>query len=172
MTKKYTIKNLADELHVSKTAIRKIMNESFREQFVESSGNTIQVSEEGANVIREHFQQSNKAKDAGNKAESSQKQEQKDSGNQAELVSVLKEQLANRNDELAEMRKMLSQSQELLLNTQNENRKLLALQMPETTPETIVPNVEETAPNKETEQKQEPETEAATKKKRWWQWMH
>lgn len=170
MTKKYTIKNLADELHVSKTAIRKIMDESFREQFVESSGNTIQVSEEGANAIREHFKQSTKTRDSGNKAESSQKQEQKDSGNQTELVSVLKEQLANRNDELAEMRKMLSQSQELLLNTQNENRKLLALQMPETKPETIVPNVEEPAPNKETKQEQEPETETKIKKKHWWQW--
>lgn len=165
MSKTYTIRELAEEVGVTKTAVRKLFSDSFRKQFLVGSGNPIQVSEEGANVIRKHFDRSTKVKDSGKFSENSQK----DSGNNDELVSVLKEQLANRNSELAEMRELLNRNQELLLNTQNENRKLLALQMPETKPETIVSDTSESAANKGSQQKQEPETKPETKKKHWWQ---
>ena len=165
MSKTYTIRELAEEVGVTKTAVRKLFSDSFRKQFLVGSGNPIQVSEDGANVIRKHFDRSTKVKDSGKFSESSQK----DSGNKDELVSVLKEQLANRNNELAEMRELLNRNQELLLNTQNENRKLLALQMPETKPETVVSDNDKAVINKGVEQEHEAETKPETEKKHWWQ---
>ena len=49
-----TIKQLADELGVSKTAVRKYMDEAFREQYTEiTNGNIIHINDEGCKIIAE-----------------------------------------------------------------------------------------------------------------------
>lgn len=46
---------------------------------------------------------------------------------QEETIKLLKEELKAKNDQLANMQKLMDQNQQLLLNTQAENKTLLAL---------------------------------------------
>lgn len=51
-----TIKQLADEIGVSKTAIRKYLTEEFRENYVETAANgVITISETGCGIISANF---------------------------------------------------------------------------------------------------------------------
>lgn len=52
-----TVKQLADHLHVSKTAIRKRFTEEFKSKYVEtSSDGSLRVTEEGCKLIEESLQ--------------------------------------------------------------------------------------------------------------------
>ena len=46
-----TIKELADELSVSKTAIRKHMDDKFRDTYTIKKGNKILIKDEGVEVV-------------------------------------------------------------------------------------------------------------------------
>lgn len=54
-TNRYTIKQLSDELGVTKPGIRKLMNSSFRKRYTTITGNRILINEVGAKIIRDHF---------------------------------------------------------------------------------------------------------------------
>lgn len=76
-TRRYTIRELADELHVTKPGIRKLMTDSFRKQYTETEGNRILINSAGARVIRKHFRRyknDNKSKTETKTKNSSQKQ--------------------------------------------------------------------------------------------------
>ena len=136
--KRYTIKQLADELGVTKPGVRKLMTANFRKQYTETVGNRILINVTGAKVIRKHFRNHSgnvfpetKTETNGNK----QKQTETVSDNgknavvsaQEETIKLLKEELKAKNDQLANMQKLMDQNQQLLLNTQAENKTLLAL---------------------------------------------
>ena len=53
--KRYTIKQLADELGVTKPGVRKLMTANFRKQYTETVGNRILINSAGAKAIRKHF---------------------------------------------------------------------------------------------------------------------
>lgn len=129
-TNRYTIKQLSDELGVTKPGIRKLMNSSFRKRYTTVTGNRILINEAGAKVIRDHFgNHKTETKD------SSQKQTQTVSSNdddkvlkaKNETIALLKAQLKAKDDQIANMQKLMDQNQQLLLNTQSENKHLLAL---------------------------------------------
>lgn len=187
-----TIKEIADELGVTKPAVRKLMDDSFRKQFVETTGNTIRINDDGLELIRKHFTGNKAETVSGKKPEtetgSSRKQSEtetkekeasfhRDSA-EKELIDVLKGELAQRNNELAEMRKLLDQNQQLLLNAQNENQRLLALQEPKSNDQGPATEGEYSEVQPKTPDRKQPETKPETnsnntetdqvKKKPWW----
>lgn len=136
--KRYTIKQLADELGVTKPGVRKLMTANFRKQYTETVGNRILINSAGAKVIRKHFRNNGDNVFSGTKTEtSSDKQKQTETVSdstknavvsaQEETIKLLKEELKAKNDQLANMQKLMDQNQQLLLNTQAENKTLLAL---------------------------------------------
>lgn len=177
-----TIKEIADELEVTKPAIRKLMDDGFRKQFVSVSRNTIQIDDKGLTLIRRHFNGNETKTVSAKKPEtetvSSQKQVETETGKtetsfhqisaEKELISVLKSELAQRNSELAEMRKLLDQNQQLLLNSQNENQKLLALQAPDSTAPSSTAEGEYSEVQPETGNRKRSETKARQQKRHWW----
>lgn len=187
--KRYTIKQLADELGVTKPGVRKLMTENFRKQYTETIGNRILINSTGAKKIRNHFRNNNDKSFLKTKTETNsnnQKQTQTVFDNsetpvvsaQEETIKLLKEELKAKNDQLANMQKLMDQNQQLLLNTQAENKTLLALT-----------HKNNDAPVKEAEYKetdktsQHPKNESTSKtksdqdiinnlnkKKKWWKW--
>lgn len=164
--KYYTIKQLSDELHVTKPGIRKLMTNSFRKRYTSVTGNRILINEAGAKIIREHFENSKSETNQKPKTEtinSNQKQSEtvSDSPSNAvlsakdETITLLKEQLKAKDDQIANMQKLMDQNQQLLLNTQSENKHLLALTHDESKKNS---NVQE-AEYKETDASKEAEKE-------------
>lgn len=136
--KRYTIKQLADELGVTKPGVRKLMTANFRKQYTEIVGNRILINSAGAKVIRKHFRNNSdnvfpETKTETNSNKQKQPETVSDSGKntvvsaQEETIKLLKEELKAKNDQLANMQKLMDQNQQLLLNTQAENKTLLAL---------------------------------------------
>ena len=156
-TNRYTIKQLSDELGVTKPGIRKLMNSSFRKRYTTVTGNRILINETGAEVIRDHF--SNHKTET---KDSSQKQTKTVSSNdddkvlkaKNETIDLLKAQLKAKDDQIANMQKLMDQNQQLLLNTQSENKHLLALTHDSKTDESQVQDGE----YKETETNRKQET--------------
>lgn len=107
-----TIKELADEFGVSKTAIRKKLTEEFRSKWVETSTangvQTLVITEEGINALKSMLQGGNQTANLG----ANQPQ------NGLQSVKFYEE-------EIRELRKLLDQSQQLLLNEQKKNQLLL-----------------------------------------------
>lgn len=147
-----TTKQLADEIGVSKSAVRKQLTEDFRAQYVHEVGNILQIDDEGVQIIRDHFG-SDTAGDENDEAHTHTAHERTRTPHSTrtntdenavwsdrnpadvELIQVLKDQLEQRNQEIerrsaemAEMQRLMDQSQQLLLSTQTENARLLALQ--------------------------------------------
>ena len=182
-SKQYTIKQLSDELGVTKPGLRKQMNDSFRKRYTTVTGNRILISEAGSKVLREHFENSKeetKEKPETETKNSNQKQAKtvSDESSNAvltakdETITLLKEQLKAKDDQIANMQKLMDQNQQLLLNTQSENKHLLALTH-DTRKNDIVQNGE--YKESEPENKQEkPETDNSNKSndnsdsKPWW----
>lgn len=187
--KRYTIKQLADELGVTKPGVRKLMTANFRKQYTETVGNRILINSAGAKVIRRHFRNNSDDVFLETKTETnSNKQKQTETVSdstknavvsaQEETIKLLKEELKAKNDQLANMQKLMDQNQQLLLNTQAENKTLLAL-----THKNDDEPVKE-AEYKETNQApQYPKHKSASqsksdqdiinklnKKKKWWKW--
>lgn len=187
--KRYTIKQLADELGVTKPGVRKLMTANFRKKYTETVGNRILINSAGAKVIRKHFRNNGDNVFPETKTETnSNKQKQAETVSdsdknavvsaQEETIKLLKEELKAKNDQLANMQKLMDQNQQLLLNTQAENKTLLAL-----THKNDDEPVKE-AEYKETDQaSQHPKHKSASqaksdqdiinklnKKKKWWKW--
>ncbi|MBB1078305.1 hypothetical protein [Limosilactobacillus rudii] len=189
MTKnRYTIKELADELNVTKPGIRKLMSETFRKQYTETSGNKILINSAGARIIRKHFRYNKQSQNSQTKAKtenSYQKLSKTVSSNeqikvistQQETIEMLREELKAKNQQLSNMQKLMDQNQQLLLNTQAENKTLLALTHQDNSQKTVKDaeykeTEGKTASNqdKQTQQKNDQEIldNLNGKKKSWW----
>lgn len=140
-----TTKQLADEIGVSKSAVRKQMTENFRAQYVHEIGNILQIDDKGAQIIRDHFSSGTEGNQNGKVHTQTPHGVRPHTSENAvwpdrnladvELIQVLKDQLEQRNQEIerrstemAEMQRLMDQSQQLLLSTQTENAQLRALQ--------------------------------------------
>lgn len=66
-TNYYTIKQIADELGVTKPAITKYMSKSFRSKYTKKQGNRILIDEDGFADIRQHFADSSHVKTQTNR---------------------------------------------------------------------------------------------------------
>ena len=156
-TNRYTIKQLSDELGVTKPGIRKLMNSSFRKRYTTVTGNRILINEAGAKVIRDHFgNHKAETKDSSQKQTVSSNDDDKVLKAKNETIALLKAQLKAKDDQIANMQKLMDQNQQLLLNTQSENKHLLALNHDSKTDESQVQDGE--YKETETDQKQETET--------------
>ncbi|WP_375663970.1 hypothetical protein, partial [Bartonella sp. CL63NXGY] len=127
--KHYTIKQLSDELGVTKPGIRKQLNDSFRKRYTSVSGNRILINEAGAKELRKHFgnqQSKTNQKQETETKNSNQKQTETVSDKEEntvisakdETIALLKEQLRAKDDQIANMQKLMDQNQQLLLNNQ------------------------------------------------------
>ena len=187
--KRYTIKQLADELGVTKPGVRKLMTANFRKQYTETVGNRILINSVGAKVIRKHFRNNGDNVFPGTKTEtSSDKQKQTETVSdstknavvsaQEETIKLLKEELKAKNDQLANMQKLMDQNQQLLLNTQAENKTLLALthkNNDESVTEAEYKETDKTSqhPKNESTSKTKSDQDIINnlnKKKKWWKW--
>ena len=117
-----TIKELADELNVSKTAINKKIDETFKEKYVTKNGNRFVIDVFGQKIIKSMFKDVN--------------ENQKRKPNQEldfDLVCVLKEnlerteeQLKAKDNQIEALQKLLDQQQVLTLQA---NQKIEQLEM-------------------------------------------
>lgn len=103
-----TIKQIADEIGVSKTAVRKKMTDEVKTKFAETIGNTVYISPKGESIIKSMFLASNE-----NQTETKIANQ---NGNQTEtvstLVSVLQNELEIKNKQIESL--------------QDENKKLIS----------------------------------------------
>ena len=117
-----TIKELADELNVSKTAINKQIDETFKEKYVTKNGNRFVIDVSGQKVIKSMFKEVNA------------NQERKPNQEPVfDLVCVLKEnlerteeQLKVKDNQIEALQKLLDQQQVLTLQA---NQKIEQLEM-------------------------------------------
>src|SRR5699024_11632203 len=121
-----TIKEIADELGVSKTAIRNKMTDDFREKWVQTlTANGVQtlvITEEGVNALKSIFRGGNHTANLGaNFTE-----------NQFAPNNDFKDELKAKNDQIEKLQKLLDQSQQLLLNEQKKSQLIIENQTPKT----------------------------------------
>lgn len=110
-----TIKEIADELGVSKTAIRNKMTDEFRKKWVKTlTANGVQtlvITEEGVNTLKSIFRGGNHT---ANFTE-----------NQFAPNEDLKAELKAKNEQIESLQKLLDQSQQLLLSEQKKSQLLI-----------------------------------------------
>ena len=111
-----TIKDLADELGVSKTAIRKKMTDEFREKYTRINGKTIYINDEGQKKIRETSTRRN------NNKKNKEVEEKTDLS--VDVLDTMKKQLAAKDKQISELQKLLDQSQRLQLMAENKIKKI------------------------------------------------
>ncbi|SDX16933.1 hypothetical protein [Streptococcus equinus] len=117
-----TIKEIADELGVSKTTIRNKMTADFRKKWVQTlTANGVQtlvITEEGVNALKSIFRGGNHT---ANFTE-----------NQFAPNEDLKAELKAKNEQIESLQKLLDQSQQLLLSEQKKSQLLIENQTPKT----------------------------------------
>jgi len=115
-----TVKELADELGVSKSGIRKYLNASFREKYTFQNANRILIKEAGAKEIRRKVKNRTTHKThTGNAFKSAFKD-----GESVRTESVLIKQLQEKDEQIARLQKLLDQSQQLQLMAENKIKQL------------------------------------------------
>ena len=155
-----TIKELAEEFHVSKQAIRKRLSTDFRANHVQTvtrnGVQTLVVNEKGYILLKQVFLGDNHT---ANHAQTV-------TGNptsQDISFSVLYEQLKEKDEQLKQMQKLLDQQQQLTLQANQKIEKLQEqLQLTYT---------EESSKNESTTLSEETESieKQSKKEKKWWQ---
>lgn len=181
--KMYSIKELADRNQVTKAAVRKLMDDEFRQNHTQPSGNRILIDEAGAAQIDEHF--TNQFADTEKEVSSNESEttngnqheprpgankNRNQNANQAqtalldakdEMIAQLKEQLAVKDEQIAQLHKLMDQNQQLLLAEQRQSAGLIQEGS----------GTDQTAKNTESEQKAkkfEAPNNEETQKKSWW----
>ena len=114
-----TIKEIADELGVSKTTIRNKMTADFREKWVQTlTANGVQtlvITEEGVNALKSIFRGGNHTANLGANFTENQFAPNED----------LKAELKAKNEQIESLQKLLDQSQQLLLSEQKKSQMLV-----------------------------------------------
>lgn len=107
-----TIKELAEEFGVSKTAIRNKLTEEFRSKWVRTSTangvQTLVITEDGIKALKSMFKDGNQGENLG--------------ANQSQISYVSKEFYES---QIEKLQKLLDQSQQLLLNEQKKTQMML-----------------------------------------------
>lgn len=110
--KEYTIKEIADELGVSKSAISQKLTNEFRSKFTSKkkiNGRiTVVINKKGAEWLRNH----------------NKKKKKEDNNDDSDVIEVLKQQLEKKDEQIEKLQILLNQSQQLQLQ-QSKKIKLL-----------------------------------------------
>lgn len=121
-----TIKEIADELGVSKTTIRNKMTADFREKWVQTltanGVKTLVITEEGVNALKSIFRGGNQTANLGAKLTENQFAPNED----------FKAELKAKNEQIEKLQKLLDQSQQLLLSEQKKSQLLIENQTSKT----------------------------------------
>lgn len=153
-----TIKELAEEFHVSKQAIRKRLSANFRENYVQTvtrnGVKTLVVSYKGYWLLRQHFLGSNTT---GNQVETVT------SNDENSIIDFLHEQLQEKDTQIKQMQKLLDQQQQLTLQANQQIEKLQE--------QLQLTYMEESSENESTTLSEATETmdEQMENGKKWWQ---
>lgn len=152
-----TIKELAEEFHVSKQAIRKRLSADFRANYVQTvtrnGVQTLVVSEKGCILLKQDFL-------GGNHDANHAQTVTSNSANLEISFSILHEQLKEKDEQLKQLQKLLDQQQQLTLQANQQIEKLQE-QLQLTYTET--PSEDESTSDKEEVDK------TPTSEKKWWQ---
>lgn len=171
MTEK-TIKELAEELGVSKTAINKKVSDENRKLWFSKIGNKFVINETGQKAIKSMFFNENENSNQQLVGEKTKTENHKNANQvpELEVLSLLEQQLnqkdmqlQEKDEQIKQMQKLLDQQQQLTLQANQQIEKLQEqLQLTYT---------EESSENKSTTLSEETESiEKHTKKKqKWWQ---
>lgn len=120
MTNK-TIKELAEEFHVSKQAIRKRLTDDFRANYVQTvtanGVETLVVTYEGYLLLNQHFS-------SGNNTGNHQKTVASNTENQ--IIDLLHEQVKEKDIQIKQMQRLLDQQQQLTLQANKQIERLEA----------------------------------------------
>lgn len=111
-----SVRELADEIGVSKQAVMKKMTPDFRRRYVHKNANQLSISPTGEKVIKQAFEQiiDNQIEDIiDNQSTTSWR-----------LEKVYQDQLKQKDNQIETLQKLLDQQQQLQLKSQQENEKL------------------------------------------------
>ena len=108
-----TIKQIADELGVSKTSVRKKIDNLGLRSSLQSNGNQFSINEEQEELIKAAFR--------GNKSQTkSETKTQTESETVSSLISILQEELARKDAQIENLQKLLDQEQQLHMHTKQQ----------------------------------------------------
>ncbi|EEI20908.1 hypothetical protein [Lentilactobacillus hilgardii] len=159
-----TIKELADELAVSKTAIRKHMDDEFRSTYTIKQGNKILIKDEGVDVLKEQFKNSESSTENSAESNATASADSKNSKDTtallAETLEDQRKQIEEKDKQIRELHQLLDQSQRLQLDVQNKLKQLQNKMGNSSETKTIEENVTNQPSDN---QKQSENTQQATK---------
>ncbi|EMF0102917.1 DUF536 domain-containing protein [Enterococcus hirae] len=168
-----TIKDLAEELGVSKTAINKKVSDENRKLWFSKIGNKFMINEAGQKAIKSMFFNKNENSNQQLVGEKTKTENHKNANQVSELkvLSLLEQQLNQKDmqlqvkdEQLKQMQKLLNQQQQLTLQANQQIEKLQEqLQLTYT---------EESPENESTvfsEDKEPLNDTPPTSKRKWWQ---
>ena len=119
-----TIKQIADEIGVSKTAVRKKMTDEVKTKFVETVSGTIRIMPEGVDIIKSGFS----TKTAQTKfVEVSTNKLPPVSGEVSTLITMLQTELEVKNEQIANLNKALLETTAALHDAQQTANAAQAL---------------------------------------------
>lgn len=171
MTEK-TIKELAEELGVSKTAINKKVSDENRKLWFSKIGNKFVINETGQKAIKSMFFNENENSSQQLVGEKTKTENHKNANQvpELEVLSLLEQQLnqkdmqlQEKDEQIKQMQKLLDQQQQLTLQANQQIEKLQEqLQLTYT---------EESSENKSTTLSEETESieKQSKTEKKWWQ---
>ena len=108
-----TIRQIADELGVSKTSVRKKIDNLGLRSSLQSNGNQFSINEEQEELIKTAFK--------GNKSQTkSETKTQTESETVSSLISILQEELARKDAQIENLQKLLDQEQQLHMHTKQQ----------------------------------------------------
>ena len=167
-----TIKDLAEELGVSKTAINKKVSDENRKLWFSKTGNKFMINESGQKAIKSMFFNENENSNQQLVSEKTKTENHKNANQvpELEVLSLLEQQLnqkdmqlQEKDEQIKQMQKLLDQQQQLTLQANQQIEKLQEqLQLTYT---------EESSENKSTTLSEETESieKQSKTEKKWWQ---
>ncbi|HCC4703037.1 TPA: DUF536 domain-containing protein [Enterococcus faecium] len=169
MTEK-TIKELAEELGVSKTAINKKVSDENRKLWFSKIGNKFVINETGQKAIKSMFFNENSNQQLVGEKTKTENHKNANQVPELEVLSLLEQQLnqkdmqlQEKDEQIKQMQKLLDQQQQLTLQANQQIEKLQEqLQLTYT---------EESSENKSTTLSEETESieKQSKTEKKWWQ---
>ena len=171
MTEK-TIKELAEELGVSKTAINKKVSDENRKLWFSKIGNKFVINETGQKAIKSMFFNENENSNQQLVGEKTKTENHKNANQvpELEVLSLLEQQLNQKDMQLQEKDEQIKQMQKLL--DQQQHLTLQANQQIEKLQEQLqLTYTEESSENKSTTLSEETESieKQSKTEKKWWQ---
>lgn len=149
-----TIKEVAEMLTVSKSAIRKYMTDDFRKKYTHQSGNRILISEAGLSELKQRIKhQSTQTSTQTNVHQDANRTQTVDD---AALYKDLESQLRVKDEQIANLHKLLDQAQQLHLIAESKIKRLEGSEPEEPTEEKAASTPEQSQSEDSSEPNQEP----------------